>query len=280
MNNPKVNLPIGVFDSGIGGISVLADLIKTLPYEKFIYYADTLYSPYGIRPEDTVRSLSIKVAEFLSFIGIKSLVVACNTATSAAIYEIRRMYTFPVIGMEPAVKPAVKLGGKGKILVMATPLTLKSKKFHELMHSYKRFADIIPFPCEKLVEIIEQDHADRRVIEDYLSRVFSSIDKEHISTIVLGCTHYALIKKEILKIVGNNINVIDGNSGTARQVKTVLQKEHLLNNGMSGKLSYPLKANVRFYVSGNKKEVITTCKQLLQNEGIVCSGEFSLSHYS
>jgi glutamate racemase len=280
MNNPKVNLPIGVFDSGIGGISVLADLIKTLPHEKFIYYADTLYSPYGIRPEDTVRSLSIKVAEFLSFIGIKSLVVACNTATSAAIYEIRRMYTFPVIGMEPAVKPAVKLGGKGKILVMATPLTLKSKKFHELMHSYKRFADIIPFPCEKLVEIIEQDHADRRVIEDYLSRVFSSIDKEHISTIVLGCTHYALIKKEILKIVGNNINVIDGNSGTARQVKTVLQKEHLLNNGMSEKLSYPLKANVRFYVSGNKKEVITTCKQLLQNEGIVCSGEFSLSHYS
>lgn len=280
MNNPKVNLPIGVFDSGIGGISVLADLIKILPYEKFIYYADTLYAPYGIRPEDTVRSLSIKVAEFLSFIGIKSLVVACNTATSAAIYEIRRMYTFPVIGMEPAVKPAVEQGGKGKILVMATPLTLKSKKFRELMHSYKRFADIIPFPCEKLVEIIEQDHADRRVIEDYLSHVFSSIDKEHISTIVLGCTHYVLIKKEILKIVGNSISVIDGNSGTARQLKTVLQKEHLLNNGMSGRPSHPLKANVRFYISGDDKKVITTCKQLLQNEGIVCSGEFSLSHYS
>lgn len=280
MHNLKVDLPIGVFDSGIGGISVLADLIKTLPYEKFIYYADTLHSPYGVKPEDTVRSLSLRVAEFLSFIGIKSLVVACNTATSAAVYEIRRMYTFPVVGMEPAIKPAVELGGRGKILVMATPLTLKSKKFHELVQSYKCFADIVPFPCEELVEIIERHPADKRAIEDYLLHVFSSIDRRCISAIVLGCTHYVLIKKEILKIAGNSINVIDGNSGTVRQVKTVLQREQLLSSGISGVPSHPLKAQVRFYTSGDKKEVITRCKQLLQNEGIVCSGEISHSYCS
>lgn len=278
MNNSKANLPIGVFDSGIGGVSVLAELIKALPYEKYVYYADTLNSPYGNKPEDTVRYLSVKAAEFLSSIGIKILVVACNTATSVAIREIRRIHTLPVIGMEPAVKPAVEFGGKGKILVMATPLTLKSKKFYELMHCYKGLADIIPFPCEGLVEIIEQGHTDGRLIEDYLFHIFSPVNKEHISTIVLGCTHYVLIKKEILRIAGNGINIIDGNYGTAKQVKKVLQNEQLLNNRTSEKDSHSLETNVRFYISGNRKETITTCKQLLRNEGIVCSEEFSHNH--
>src|SRR5574340_434815 len=119
MENSKAKLPIGVFDSGIGGISVLAEIMKILPHEKFIYFADTLHSPYGIKPEEIVQSLSIKATEFLSSMGIKSLVVACNTATSVAIDKIRNMCTFPVIGMEPAIKLAVDMGLKGKIIVMA-----------------------------------------------------------------------------------------------------------------------------------------------------------------
>ena len=129
MINPKAKLPIGVFDSGVGGISVLAEIIKMLPDEEFVYFADTLNSPYGTKPENVIRSLAINAAGILSNMGIKALVVACNTATSAAINEIRGMHTFQVIGMEPAVKPAVGLGLKGKILVMATPITLKGKKF-------------------------------------------------------------------------------------------------------------------------------------------------------
>ncbi|MEK7788544.1 MAG: glutamate racemase, partial [Planctomycetota bacterium] len=109
MDNPNAKLPIGVFDSGLGGISVLAEIIKLLPYEEFVYFADTLHAPYGDKPEDVVRALSIKATEFLSSIGIKCLVVACNTATGAAINEIRKMCAFPVVGMEPAVKPAVEL---------------------------------------------------------------------------------------------------------------------------------------------------------------------------
>ncbi|MFN3531087.1 MAG: glutamate racemase, partial [Candidatus Brocadia sp.] len=147
MENPRTKLPIGVFDSGIGGISVLAVIIRILPNEEFVYFADTLHSPYGTKPEDVVRTLSIKAAEFLSFVGIKSLVVACNTATSVAINEIRRTYPFPVIGMEPALKPAIELGLTGKILVMATPLTLKSKKFIELAHHYKHRAEVVLLPC-------------------------------------------------------------------------------------------------------------------------------------
>src|SRR5574337_602785 len=204
MKNPKADLPIGIFDSGIGGISVLTEIIKALPYEEFVYFADTLHSPYGTKPEDIVRSLSIKATEFLSFAGIKSLVVACNTATSVAINEIRRMYPFPVIGMEPALKPAVELGLTGKILVMATPLTLKSKKFNELAHHYKYRAEIVPLPCEGLVEIIEREYPHEREIKEYLSHVFSSVNKEDISAIVLGCTHYVLIKKEIVDIIGRS----------------------------------------------------------------------------
>jgi len=275
MDNPSAKLPIGVFDSGIGGISVLAEIIKILPNEEFIYFADTLHAPYGNKPENVVQSLSIKTTEFLSSVGVKCLVVACNTATGAAINEIRKMCAFPVVGMEPAVKPAAELGIKGKILVMATPLTLKSKKFDELIRHYKHRSEIVPLPCPGLVEIIEQGHTHGREVEDYLSYLFSSINKEDISAIVLGCTHFVLIKEEIVKIGGREINVIDGNYGTARHLRRTLQNERLLNNVIMEKHKIPLKTNIRFYISGNGKEVIRRCKQLLQNKGIVCESEFS-----
>lgn len=271
MQKQETKLPIGVFDSGIGGISVLAELIKTLPYEEFVYYADTLHAPYGNKPEDVVRSLSVNVAEFLALIGIKSLVVACNTATSVAINEIRKKYPFPVIGMEPALKPAVELGLTGKILVMATPLTLKSKKFTELAYHYRHRAEIVPVPCDGLVEIIERNHSWGQKVKEYLSHLFSPINKVDISAIVLGCTHYVLIKQEILHAIGDNITIIDGNCGTARHLRSVLQNKCLLNSAIAEKPHIPLKARVRFYVSGAEREKRTTqCKQLLQHEDILC----------
>ena len=275
MENPGTKLPIGVFDSGIGGISVLAEIIKALQKEEFIYFADTLHAPYGGKPEDAVRSLSIKVSEFLAPLGVKCLVVACNTATGVAISEIRRKYDFPVIGMEPAVKPAVELGLIGKILVMATPLTLKSKKFNELVQYYKHRAEIVPLPCEGLVEIIEHDHSGGREIREYLAQVFSQVSTMDISAIVLGCTHYVLIKKEIVDIVGSKVVIVDGNCGTARHLRTMLQNERLLNTAIAEKPHIPLKANIKFYISENEKEVITKCRQLLQNEGIICESKFS-----
>lgn len=271
MDNSRTQLPVGVFDSGLGGISVLAELIKALPSEQFVYFADTLHSPYGTKPEDVVRSLSVKVTEFLAFIGIKSLVVACNTATSAAIHEIRKMCPFPVIGMEPALKPAVELGLAGKILVMATPLTLKSRKFNEHVHHYQHRAEIVPVPCVGLVEIIERNHSGGQEVAAYLSHLFSPVNKRDISAIVLGCTHYVLIKKEILHALGDAITVIDGNCGTARHLRSVLQNTSLLNRAVTDKSHIPLKAQVKFYISGTEREKrITQCKQLLQKEGIIC----------
>ena len=266
MRRQKNRLPIGVFDSGVGGISVLVEIIKLLPHEEFIYYADSINAPYGIKPENTIRSLTIKAADFLFKLGVKSLVVACNTATSAAIKEIRRIFELPVIGMEPAIKPAVELKKNSRIIVMATPLTLQSKKFNSLVYQYKHLAEIISIPCPGLVELIERGNNN---IADYLYSILRPETNKNISTVVLGCTHYVLIKREILKVLGRNINIIDGNCGTARHLKTVLEKEGLLNNTLEDKLQIPLRANVRFYTSGTCKEVLKY-KQLLQVEGITC----------
>ncbi len=274
MNNPRSALPIGIFDSGVGGISVLVEIIKALPHEEFYYFADTLHAPYGTKPENTVKALAMDAAEFLSHRGVKSLVVACNTATSAAINDIRGAFPFPVIGMEPAAKPAVELGRKGKILVMATPLTLKSKKYHDLACQYQHLADILPLPCPELVELIEQGHFHGPEIEGYLSRIFAPLEKDGIAAIVLGCTHYVLIKREIVKIAGDVIRVVDGNYGTARHLKTVLHREKLLKDAREEIHGLPRKTKIRFYISGNEREVITRCKQILQLEDVSCEPEF------
>jgi len=277
MNNAKTLLPIGIFDSGIGGITVLAEIIKILPCEQFIYFADTLHSPYGTKPEETVRTLSIHAANFLSQLGIKAMVVACNTATGAAINELRKICDFPVIGMEPAIKPAVELGRRGKILVMATPLTLNSRKFNELSRQYQPLTEIVPLPCKGLVEIIEQGSTHKEKITDYLTALFASINKENVSAIVLGCTHYVLIKKEIIKLLGNDVAVIDGNYGTAKRLKNILQMENLLRPAHEDPSRFQKKIQVQFYLSDNsdnKEKEIKKCRaifaQLLQNDGIVC----------
>ena len=185
------------------------------------------------------------------------------------------MYAFPVVGMEPAVKPAVELALNGKILVMATPLTLKSKKFNDLIRHYKHCSEIVPLPCPGLVEIVEKGHIHGQEIEDYLSRIFSTVDKEDVSSVVLGCTHFVLIKEEIKKAAGKEIVVIDGNYGTAKQVRTILKNERLLNVIFRERSEISLKTNIRFFISGNGKEVTRRCRQLLQNEGIICESEFS-----
>ena len=274
MTSLKTKLPIGVFDSGIGGVSVLAELIRMLPHEEFIYFADTLHAPYGTKPEALVKELSLKAADFLFTQGTKSIVVACNTATSAAIGEMRKRHPFPVIGMEPAVKLAVESAGKGAILVMATPLTLKSMKFNDLVNRHRQHSEIKLLPCEGLVDIIEKDHNNTRAISEYLSGVFSSIERTDVSAVVLGCTHYVLIKNEIAQALGEEIRIIDGNFGTARRLKTVLQNERLLNG--SGHEAHPVsvKPNVRFYMSGSEREVVAKYKQWLLSAGIVCESEF------
>lgn len=258
MPGGKTGLPIGVFDSGVGGVSVLMEMLKTLPEENFIYYADSANAPYGAKTAGEVRLLSLSIADYLYGLGIKALVVACNTATSVAINEIRERLDIPVIGMEPALKPAVECAGRGQIVVMATPMTLREKKFNNLLHRYDEQKEIIPLPCPGLVELIEKGCMSGPEIRAYLANLFSAIEMKVLSAIVLGCTHYVFIKDELRQLADECVQVIDGNCGTAKQLQRVLAQEGLLREE-----SPAIGEKVQFLTSGNAAQVIPLCKDLL-----------------
>ena len=254
----KKDLPIGFLDSGVGGLSVLREAIKIMPNENYIYFGDSKNAPYGVKPTKEIRDLTFNVVDFLIEKGIKGLVVACNTATSAAVSELRRVYPdIPLVGIEPAIKPAVELNRSGKILIMATPMTIKQEKFNLLINKYKEKAEIVPIPCAGLMEFIEDGVLSGEELEEYLEEKLSIYDKSEISSIVLGCTHYPFVKDVIAKIVGSNVIIMDGGEGTAREIKRRLREKNLLTDRIK-------KGNVDIYNSLDEKKVIDLSWKLIQ----------------
>lgn len=224
--------PIGVFDSGVGGISVLQTMIRLLPREHFIYYGDTANAPYGTKKTEEVIDCVRKVTDSLLARNIKALVIACNTATGAAAYTLRKELTIPVIGMEPALKPASEIRKNGEILVLATPLTLHQEKFNLLMEKYGEGA--VRVPCTGLMELVEQENW--KGAEAYLREVFALYDLRKVDAVVLGCTHYVFLKDRIRKMLPEHIIITEGNEGTARQLKRVLARGHLLQEAGEGRV--------------------------------------------
>ena len=251
------NRPIGVLDSGLGGISVLRELVKLMPGEDFIYYGDSANAPYGTRTPEEVIDLTKKDVEFLLERGAKAIVVACNTATSVAIKELRAAYEeiLPVIGIEPALKPAVKAKEHSKVVVMATPMTLSQTKFNSMMHIYEDDANIIKMPCPGLVEYIESGVLDGPVLDAYLEKQFAPYDKAEIDAVVLGCTHYPLIREVNHKHLPG-VFVYDGGFGTAKQTKRRLEERGLLSDRESG-------GKVEIFNSRNTEEILELSRQLL-----------------
>lgn len=212
--------PIAVLDSGVGGISVLKELISLMPNENFIYVSDSLNAPYGTKTMEEVRAITFENVARLLKMGIKALVIACNTATGAAAKELRAAYPeLPIIGIEPAIKPAMQDKPNPTVVVMATPLTLHQEKFQLLMSRFTSEANIIPLPCAGLMEIIEEGCIEGKRLDDYLEHLFFQIDKKRVDCVVLGCTHYPHVKKSILKALGQNVHVFDGGAGTAKETK-------------------------------------------------------------
>ena len=222
--------PIGVFDSGVGGISTLREMRRQLPRETFIYYGDTLHAPYGTKTREEVVQCVRSVVELLLREKIKALVIACNTATSAAAAVLRAELDIPVIGMEPALKPAQEARKDGSILVMATPLTLREEKFGRLMERYGEGA--VKVPCPGLMELVEKNDPDgaRR----YLERLFSGYDTGKMDAVVLGCTHYVFLREMIRDMLPPHVVITDGSEGTARQLARVLGQRDLLTDGEKG----------------------------------------------
>lgn len=220
--NESGHRPIGVFDSGVGGISVLRELMHQMPYESFVYYGDSVNAPYGVRTPDQVRDLTdAHVAQLLEQ-GAKAIVIACNTATGAAIQYLREKYTqIPIIGMEPAIKPAITAYPGGRILVMATPVTLSSPGFQRLMTIYADQAQILPAPCSRLARMIENGLLDGPELEDYLCAELAAYLETPADAVVLGCTHYPFVAPTILRVTGAK-EAFDGGAGTARETQRQL----------------------------------------------------------
>lgn len=250
--------PIGVFDSGLGGLSVLKKIIEVLPNEDLIYYGDTKNAPYGTKTVDDVKKLSTNVVNFLINKNVKAMVVACNTATSAAINDFREKYDMPIIGIEPALKPAVELNRKGKIIIMATPITLSEQKFKNLMNKHKKNSEVISLPCPGLVEFIENGEKDSVKVHEYIKNKFKDFNKQDIAAIVLGCTHYPFVKNHIVEVLGSDIPIIDGSLGTAKQLKRQLKEKNLLNDKTEC-------GNIEIYNSSEEKRMIDLSYELLNS---------------
>lgn len=237
---------IGFFDSGIGGLTVLKEALKVLPNEAYIYYADTVNAPYGTKPRETVKKHIFNAVEFLSALKVEMLVIACNTATSVAAKELRDNYNFPIIGMEPAVKPAIeKNNGHKRILVVATELTLKEEKFQNLVSRVDNKHIVDCHPLSKLVTYAENFEFNKYIIKPYLKQEFSAFNFEEYSTLVLGCTHFPLFHSCFRELLPEHIDIIDGNLGTVRHMKNIITEKKLLTNSK-------LKGSVEYYISGTK----------------------------
>ena len=217
--------PIGMFDSGVGGVSVLKEAITCLPHEQFIFYGDTLHAPYGTRTREEVYALSKAVVEQLVRLGAKAIVIACNTATSAAAAQLRAEYNFPIIGMEPALKPASLLHKDGVVLSLATPGTIAGEKYAQLVSQYGE--GVISLPCPGLMEFAERGEMEGERLQEYFSQLFAPYREEKIEAIVLGCTHYVFLKKAISACFPD-VPLIDGNLGTVRQLARRLEETGLL----------------------------------------------------
>jgi glutamate racemase len=253
------NQAIGVFDSGVGGISVLQHIHALLPHENLIYFADSKHAPYGNKTQAEIIARCMVIADFLLQEEVKSLVVACNTATAAAIDLLRETFDIPIIGMEPAIKPAAAASKNGVIGVLATVGTLKSAQFAALLESYGRNVKVVTQACVGLVECIERGELNTANTKALIRQYTSPLLAEGADTIVLGCTHYPFVKQVIQEMVGDKITLIDTGAAVANQLKRQLDEKKLLSVNQA-------KAEVSFWTNSEAENARQVIEKLWGNQ--------------
>lgn len=224
---------VGVFDSGLGGISVLAELIRQMPSLNYSYFGDSQNAPYGTKKVEEVLKRSREICQNFVSEGAVAIVVACNTATAASVKELRQEFDIPIVGMEPAVKPAAAILGKYdlpmKMAVLATPMTLKEEKYQKLVDTLEVRQSVVELPSPELVHLVENHFEDepmlKRVVTSYFNTRVEPI--ENLSVMVLGCTHFVFLKPYFAS-VASGIDIVDGNLGTARRLQDLLTKSGFL----------------------------------------------------
>jgi glutamate racemase len=224
--------PIGIFDSGIGGLSVMRHIHTLLPAHPIFYLADQAHVPYGPRPLEEVRAFSFEITRFLLAKGARIIVVACNTASAAALHSLREHFSgIPFVGMEPAVKPAASHTHSGVVGVLATPATFQGELFASVVERFAQGVTILKSTCPGLVEEIENGRASGRKARRILKEAIQPMLEQQVDTIVLGCTHYPFALETIQQIAGPEVEVIDPSPAIARQAVRVLDQQGLLHGG-------------------------------------------------
>ena len=235
--------PIGIFDSGVGGISVLREIRALLPHEDLIYFADSGHCPYGGKPRESILARAVEITDCLLAQGAKMIVVACNTATIAAVEHLRAIYPLPFVGMEPALKPAVTATRSGVVGVLATGAALAGEKFHRLLAAQAGGVRFITQPCPGWVEQVElgdlNSAATRRLVVTHTAPLLAA----GADVFVLGCTHYPFLAPMIREVIGPGPALLDTGAAVARQVRRVLEREGLLRTADGGQITWQTSGN-------------------------------------
>jgi glutamate racemase len=241
-------MPIGIFDSGIGGLTVLREILRELPREGTLYLGDTARVPYGIRSPETVTRYSFETTRFLVLKGIKILVVACNTVSSISLEAIRSSLTIPVIGViEPGARAAVSATRNKKIGIIGTEATIRSNSYTRAIHAFDDTVEVFGLPCPLFVPLVEEGWTEGTIAEMTAERYLARIKDKGLDTLVLGCTHYPLLKGVLSEAMGRDVSLIDSAIETSREIKEVLTRLSLLRTA-------PAAALRRFYVTDSPEK--------------------------
>src|SRR2546421_3867243 len=225
----KAEAPIGVFDSGVGGLTILSALRQELPHENYIYFGDTAHCPYGLRSEADIIELSVQISRFLIAQGVKLIVVACNTASQAALGALRAAFpSIPFVGVVPAVKPAARATKKGRIGVAATNQAAKALYLRQLIDEFADGIEVYAVGCPELVTLVEMGALDGPVVEEAVRHAFQPLFNGGVDVIVLGCTHFPALRPVIERITEHRVQIIDSGSAVARRTHSVLDAEALI----------------------------------------------------
>jgi len=261
--------PIGIFDSGVGGLSVLDQISLLIPSENIVYVADSKFAPYGPMPAEDIRVRVFKILNFLiANHDIKLLVIACNTATAACIRELREEYHIPIVGMEPAVKPAIESSNEKRIGILATEGTLKSAKFAALLEHYDGEYHFYTQPCIGLVELIEKGEINTPQIRELIYKYLAPLKHHNVDVIVLGCTHYFYIKNIVEEYFKKPVKVIDTGAAVAKQAFNTLKKHNLLNNQKD--------KNPLIYSSSSNTNKVIESLLFINNDQLFFSKDFNV----
>jgi glutamate racemase len=249
--------PLGIFDSGLGGLSVATEVRLRLPHEEILYIADSAYCPYGGRPLEQIRDRSIAVTRALVDAGAKLVVAACNTASGAAIEALRETFTVPIVGLEPAVKPAAASSRKRRIAVLATPATLQTERFNRLVDNHGPGIEVVKVPCPGFVELVEAGEVEGERAVREVREVLAPVIEADVDRVVLGCTHYPFLRRVVAEVLGEGVDIVDSGAAVARQVERVLAANGLLSQTGNG--------DFRFLTTGEPASVAPIVERLWGN---------------